>query len=386
MTERLISADDHIDLGYLPRDLWTSRFPTALKESAPRVVDRGGGDEHWICEGRSWGEWRGGNWFSRLKGKRVVTALDRGGVAHDGMLRPTTPELRIADMDREHVEFAVNFPPILQMKAADRRVARAVIAAYNDWAAEFARSAPDRLLSIAQMFPDSAEDSTAELLRVARNGMRQVSFLVGTVNAKMYEPEWDGFWAAAADAGVLVSYHIGGVGGFGAAAGAHSFYTYSEDDARGPRRTPEFHLGFEAAQVFYEPLVRLFTFGILRRHPGLKIVLAESGSGWIPWLIQELDFRYRRHLERKPAGGGDVVLPGELFRNQIWVTYQEDEVGLRLEGFFGEDKFMWASDYPHPDSTWPNSQEIIARETRHLTEIQRQKILYGNAKKLYFSQ
>ncbi len=383
MNDTLISADDHIDLGYLPRDLWTARFPSTLRERAPRVVDRGGGDERWICEGNMWGEWRGGNWFSRAKATRVITALDRGGVAEDFTLRPTTPDLRLADMDRDGVEVSVMFPPILQMKASEPQLAKAVIQAYNDWAADFAAASPRRLFSIAQMFPESAEDSTEELLRVAHKGMRQVSFLVGTVNERMYRSEWDSFWAAAADSGVLVSYHIGGSGGFPAGPATHFGFNVPPESERDDP-WPAFGMGFEASRAFYEPLVRLFSFGILARHPGLKIVLAESGCGWIPWLVQDMDFRYRGMVEKRGLQGAALkVPPSELFRRQVWVTYQEDAVGLKLTEYFGEDKLMWASDYPHPDSTWPNSRAIVDKETANLPANLRKKILYENARALY---
>lgn len=388
MTNALISADDHIDLGYLPRNLWTERFPQALRDRAPTVVDRGGGDERWLCEGNTWGEWRGGNWFSREKATRNITALDRGGVAKDFTLRPTTAAMRLEDMDRDGVELTVMFPPILQMKAADPVLGRAIIQAYNDWAADFSRAAPKRLFSVAQMFPNSAEDSTVELLRIAKLGMRQVSFLVGTINAKMYQVEWDPFWAAAADNDILVSYHVGGSGGFPVTSETHFGFNYppKASGATGTDRTPYFGMGFEAARAFYEPFVRLFTFGVLARNPKLKVVLAESGCGWVPYLVQEMDFRFRRMLEYKTATGQALKnLPSEYFREQVWVTYQEDAVGLQLVDRFGKDKLMWASDYPHPDSTWPNSQAIVGRETEQLPQDARRRILYDNAKSLYLA-
>jgi predicted TIM-barrel fold metal-dependent hydrolase len=76
-------------------------------------------------------------------------------------------------------------------------------------------------------------------------------------------------------------------------------------------------------------------------------------------------------------------MPGEVFRRQVWATYQQDRVGLDLVDFFGEGHMMWASDYPHPDSTWPNSQAIVERETEHLEPELKKKILRDNAAALY---
>ena len=76
-------------------------------------------------------------------------------------------------------------------------------------------------------------------------------------------------------------------------------------------------------------------------------------------------------------------MPSEVFRRQVWVTYQQDRVGLELVDFFGEGHMMWASDYPHPDSTWPNSQAIVEKETAHLSPERKKAILRDNAAALY---
>ena len=109
MTYTMISADDHIDLGYLPRDLWIERVAGSLRDRAPRVEDRGEKGEYWVCDGETWAEYRGERWFA--KSNRTRLALDRGGVgeAH----RPTTPEKRLADMDRDGVE--ASGPPRLRV-------------------------------------------------------------------------------------------------------------------------------------------------------------------------------------------------------------------------------------------------------------------------------
>jgi uncharacterized protein len=134
----LISADDHIDLGYLPRDLWTERVPATLRDRAPHVEDRGDEGEFWVCDGESWGDYRGERWFARPK--RTVLALDRGGSAEAG--RPTTPSKRLEDMTRDGVAASVMFPPILPMQVSDAELRNAFVRAYNDWAAEFQARPP----------------------------------------------------------------------------------------------------------------------------------------------------------------------------------------------------------------------------------------------------
>ena len=139
---------------------------------------------------------------------------------------------------------------------------------------------------------------------------------------------------------------------------------------------------------FLEPFVDLFAWGILERHPRLRMVMAEAGTGWLPWLVEELDYRHWRLWEAKEfwadkGGSALVTKPSELFRRQIYATFQEDHVALSLIPFFGEGHLLWASDYPHPDSVWPNSREAIERQMRHLTPEMRRKLTYDNAAALY---
>jgi len=134
MEYQLISADDHIDLRYLPRDLWQARVPAAARERVPRVADTEQGPL-WLCGDAVWGAWgRGGH--SALK-----WALDRVG-PEDGAARPTTPHLRLADLDRDGVDATVMYGPVAPLLVPDPAVRQLCYAAYNDWLVEFCAAAP----------------------------------------------------------------------------------------------------------------------------------------------------------------------------------------------------------------------------------------------------
>ena len=177
---------------------------------------------------------------------------------------------------------------------------------------------------------------------------------------------------------MIVSYHVGGV-----------TQTGSFEPDRGPTltRPAAFAMGLgNGSTQFFEPFVGLFTYGILEKHPRLKLCSGESvvrvGSRtwsrrWTTASTAKLETKSRDEfpLKRMPSS--------EIFREQVWATYQQDRVGLALRDFFGEDKMMWASDYPHPDSTWPDSQSIVEAETAGLPEDAKRRILRDNAKKLY---
>lgn len=373
MPELMISADDHIDLGYLPKDLWLERLPSKYKDRAPHVEDTTG-REMWVCEGAQWGDWRAGRWST--DSNRPKVALDRVKFEGNYGIRPTTTATRLEDMDRDGVHLSVMYPPIFGMRMADKDLARAVISAYNDWATEFEKTAPDRFRVVAQLFPDDPEASKDEMLRLAAKGTRQVNFLVGTVESSMYQPDWDGFWDAAEANDVIVNYHVGGVSRTGT-------FNQRQGQVQTEERKPAFGMGLgDGATVFYQPFVGLFAYGILDKRPKLRLVLAESGTGWIPFQVQEMDYRYHQMLERG-AKLPLTRLPSEVFRSQVWATYQQDFVGLNLIRFFGEGHMMWASDYPHPDSTWPNSRAILDKEMAELDPVMRRKITWENAATFY---
>jgi predicted TIM-barrel fold metal-dependent hydrolase len=135
---------------------------------------------------------------------------------------------------------------------------------------------------------------------------------------------------------------------------------------------------------FVEPFVDLFAWGILERHPGLRVVLAEGGAGWLPWLVQDLDHHHGQLWEAKEfwadkGGSALVTKPSDLFKRQIYATFQDDHVAMALIPFFGEGHLLWASDYPHPDSVWPNSRQAIERQMRHLSPELRRKLTHDNA-------
>ena len=139
---------------------------------------------------------------------------------------------------------------------------------------------------------------------------------------------------------------------------------------------------------FLDPFVDLFAWGILERHPKLRLVMAESGVGWLPWIVQELDYRFWRLWEGKAywdqRGGIDLTTrPSELFRRQVWASFQEDHVAMSLLPFYGEGHLLWASDYPHPDSTWPNSRSVVEKQMGHLSPEDRQRLTRDNAAALY---
>ncbi len=376
MANDLISCDDHMDLGQLPADLWQQRLPASLRGRAPQIAERDG-QAVWICDGKVWGTWGGKPPASgdQRTVKPLYNAFDRGGIFDQSQRRPAIAELRLQDMDRDGVETQVIFGPIFQISTQDQALREACYSVYNDWLMEFCAAAPDRLIGVP-MLPETPEAATNELLRLAKKGgVRQVTLMIANISPKLDDPAWEKLWSALEETGIILSWHITvfvGKPGDRVAGKTASVF-----------ENTKFFLG-----NFLEPFVDLFSWGILERHPKLKMVMAEAGTGWLPWLVQELDYRHWRLWEAKEfwADKGGAALetkPSELFKRQIYATFQEDHAAMALIPFFGDGHLLWASDYPHPDSVWPNSVAAIERQMQNLSSEMRKKLTHDNAAALY---
>ena len=374
MDYKLISCDDHLDLNQLPADLWTSRLPPEFKDRAPHIEELNGRSV-WICEGENWGSWLGKPAAGPTGPKPIFTALDRGGVSA-AERRPAIAELRLADMDRDGVWTHIIFGPVTSIKSDDEDLRDACYRAYNDWLADYCSVAPERLLGVP-MLPPYPEAAIRELTRLAAMGcFKQANLQIAVADPPIRDPRWDPMFQRLEDSDMVLSFHVTVFASAGAAFDPH----------KGSPGATFLHAKSFVEQ-FLDPFVDLFAFGILERHPGLKIVIAESGAGWLPWVVEELDYRFWRLWESEEywADKGGISLkvkPSELFKRQIFATFQQSPVAMDLLRFYG-DNLLWATDYPHPDSIWPNSKAVIETTMGHLPPETIKKLTHDNAAKLY---
>src|SRR5437867_1260064 len=375
MEYRIISADDHIDLQWLPKDLWQKRVPASWRERAPKVVDTSDGP-YWTCGNDRWDSWGGRKGAAGAQGGRR-TAIERGGVLEPGVLRPTTTELRLADMDRDGVDATVMYGPIVPLLISEPELRKVCYRAYNDWLAEFCATAPERLVGAGLIPIDDPIDAAEVVKNLHKIGLRTGMLLAARVEMPLWEDAWRPIWEAAAETGLPIGFHLGG----GLRTVAFS----------GPKATQAGNMGVRVAcstLQMDEPLVAVIFAGALERHRRVKIVLAETGIGWLPYMLERMDDTYRKFLDAEevwPAQGGLQLTmpPSEYFRRQVWATFQTDHLGLRVVDVLGDDRVMWASDYPHADSTWPESERAIDENFKSVAAAARRRILCDNARGLY---
>jgi predicted TIM-barrel fold metal-dependent hydrolase len=377
---RFISADDHIDLRWLPKDLWTERLPAKLRARGPRVVDNDKG-AFWTWEGQTFSPH---GYYTAAQGSGAMWAIERGGVMREGELRPTTAGLRLTDMDRDGADVSVMYGPTDPMPIADGQLRRSCYEAYNDWLNEFCQAKPERLIGVAQLSMEDPLCARDELARLSkRGGVRHVNILASRATPPVYDEAWEPFWALAEEVAIPIGFHL---------AVLVKKTRLVETDS------PPANLVVSVASRYaqeppgmqlLEPLTGLIFAGVLDRHPRVKIVMAEAGLAWVPSMIQGLDIWYQRTRDgRRLTGEGSIklpkLLPSEYFHRQIWISFVDDPLGVKMVGsVLDTDKVMFGSDYPHPASTWPNSQQVIAEQWQGIAPEVRQKITRDNARALF---
>src|SRR5579863_2537379 len=289
--------------------------------------------------------------------------------AHPG---GSDPAARLADMDLEGIDQAVLFPSIgLYFWAlSDPRAAVPIARAYNDWLASYCALDPTRLFGAAMIPMQDPAAAAAELAR-ARHELGFVAAFVRpnpccgrSLSDLAYEPVWD----AAEENAMTVAVHEGS---------SMIVPTLGSDRPFNP-------LVLHAVSHSFEEMLacaQLIAFGVLERHPALRVVFLESSGGWAPFWLERLD-------EQAESFGGfcpELVLePSEYFARQCWISYEIDERTLpALAPFIGEERIVWGSDYPHHDATFPGAVDTLRRTMAPLAPEVQAKILGTNAATLY---
>jgi predicted TIM-barrel fold metal-dependent hydrolase len=289
--------------------------------------------------------------------------------AHPG---GSDPVARLSDMDVEGIDQAVLFPSVgLYFWAlTDPRAALFIARAYNDWLAAYCEADPTRLFGAAMLPVQDPVAAVAELRR-ARHELGFVAAFVRpnpccgrSLTDRAYEP----LWRAAEESAMTVAVHEGS---------SVIVPTLGSDRPFNP-------LVLHAVSHAFEEMLacaQLIAFGVLERHPALRVVFLESGGGWVPFWLERLD-------EQAESFGGFCpelrMKPSEYFARQCWISYEIDEHTISaLAPFIGEERIVWGSDYPHHDATFPGAVDTLRRTMAPLANEVQHKILGANASELY---
>jgi len=379
MADRLISGDNHIDLTYCPADLWSSQAPAKWKLLVPRVEELEDG-LHWFVDAQDKGMWNGvGPGFLKYqKGMfgHIDEMKDLGfewNNSRGAQPRPTTPELRLADLDRDGLDAEIVYGCLMINEMIANGEQRAwADRIYNDWAVDFAKRAdPNRIFPLAIVPNNDPKEAADEVRRCAAMGLKGGDLAFKRMSLPLYHHDWYQLWEAAAECRFPISFHSTGFKGL------------RTPDT--PEMEKEYLLPWRLVRsaLFQldtmEVLVSLIASGACEKYPDFNFVLGESGVTWLPYVFDRLDTEY----DDRGRALGFSLKPSDYFKRQGYVTYQQDKFMEPIIPLVGEDNIIWGADYPHPDCIWPASRQTIEKNLGMMSESVRRKITSENVMKLY---
>jgi predicted TIM-barrel fold metal-dependent hydrolase len=355
----VISADSHVTE---PPDTYGPRIDAKYRDDAPRMIQDERGDVFHI-PGMKVPVPMG---LVAAAGK-LPEDLTTFGVKFEDLHRGGwDPVARLADQDRDGVAAEVIYPTVGMAICNHRDIdyKRACMQAYNRWIAEYASSSPERLVCVGQTAMRTPEEGIADLHEIAALGLRGV-MMPGTPGHEDYDhTDYDPFWEAAIELALPLSFHV----------------LTTRDTA--PVRGPRLNSFVSIIRANQDVIGTLVFSGVFERNPDLKVVCVEADAGWVPHYMYRMDHAWKRHRHWMPHGTLSK-LPSDYFRENVYTTFQDDWVAFQVAHLLNDERLMWANDFPHSDSTWPWSQEMLAEHTEHLTERQKDRILHDNCAELY---
>ncbi|MCU1487033.1 MAG: amidohydrolase 2 [Actinomycetia bacterium] len=384
---RIVSVDDHV---IEPPHLWQTWLPARHRERGPKVVRssytvewvdgqqvfRMGGDgpatDFWVYEDLLWSH-------QMLNACAGYDEADwwMGPIGFDQM-RPGCydPKARLADMDDNHVEASLCFPTYprfcgqLFAERADKELALACVQAYNDWMVEeWAGDSGGRLVPLCIVPLWDPVQAAAEVRRNAARGVKAVAFseLPGKLGLPtIHDPggAWEPLLAACDETGTAIFMHIGS---------GSTFLTSSTDAP--PSVT--------ASLVFMTSAMSLTDWlfsGALARYPNLRICFAEGQIGWMPYVLERADKLWAKEIWRR--SGNVLPEPPSSYMRQVYGAFFDDVAGLEARNTIGVDQLVFETDYPHQDSTWPNTVATVEAFAPMLDDDELEKVVRGNASRL----
>lgn len=379
---RVIDADTHLTERH---DLWTKRAPAAFKDRVPHVTQVDG-SATWVLENDVV--------LGRAGAGGVVDLHGVKGRSFEGLYEweieqahaaAYDPVARMQLLDETGIWAQIIFPGVVGLGGQslaeivrDVELRMLCVEIFNDASAELQAGSGDRLLPMAILPAWDVKACVAETKRAAGLGLRGVNLTSDPQDLgapDLASREWDPLWDACSSLSMPVHFHIGA-----SLTTMNYFGTYpweSHDD--------DTKLAIGGTLLFIgnaRVVVNIICSGMLDRFPELKIVSVESGTGWIPFILEALDYEMDENAPQAKAKLS--MLPSQYFRRQIYATTWFEKRNLAaLIDSVGEDNIMFETDFPHPTCLYPDPLSTAERNMAALSPAVRRKILGENGAKLY---
>ena len=376
MHYKRISADCHLDMIWLPPDLFTSEAPAAQKDKMPYVADSPEGPR-WVARNGATFGYVGGVGSAGSKyvpGKQLrVDVMASTGLYEDGLKgirRPGDPHLRAKEMDRDGVDAEVIYGVLAAAaKLEDHEASVTMLQIYNTWMADFLKHYPERQIGLACLPFGDIPAAIEEVHRVAKLGFRGIELSCSWNMEPMWHPQWEPLWQAIDEVNLPLHFH--------------TFPSVSPKLREQYTGLTQRALMYSGLCLFQLSLANILTAlmgrAVFERYPRLRVVFGESGIGWIPYVLDRMDFEYEDQYKDLPL----TMRPSEYWRRQCKATFQYDRIGTKLIDEMGAETLMWGSDYPHPDGIWPESEKYISEQFKELSPEVTRMITCENAGRFY---
>ncbi len=367
---KIISSDSHV---VEPPGLWEQRMD--LKkwgDRIPRTVTMGSYDQ-WLVDNQPIGTIGGastaGMRFTNPEEIRLEGSFD------DVLLGGYDPDAHVKDLDLDgiYADYLYSSVATNMYAIEDPNLLRAIFSAYNDWLAEFCNTNPLRLKGIAHiLLDDGRKAGLDELERAAKMGLPGAMIPIFPRSDLYYEePFYDPLWERAQELDMPLSLHIGT-----RRPGSRKMDDQGQT-TQGPadRSTSDYWVRLSLAHIIFS--------GVFERYPKLKIINVEQDLGWIPYFMDRMDTTYRDRPFQISHSFKNGSVPSDFMKTNVYHSFQEDSLGIQLRDYIGVDKLVWGSDYPHTESTFPESQRIISEILDGVPEEEKVMILGSNCANLY---
>jgi predicted TIM-barrel fold metal-dependent hydrolase len=372
----MISSDSHV---VETPDLFVSRIDRRFVDEAPRVIEEDGRD-WWVVGKAKVGEGYDDQVLPAVNparaGDRFVDEKDREQrFKLDSSIRPGghDPDAWIKDNEADGVYGGVLFPSLslvfYSIESSD--LLTAVCRAYTDWVIEFASAHPDRLRALAMINLDDIPAAVTELERARNKGAAGALIPVAPPADRPYDgPEYEPFWAAAESLEMPLNMHIA----TNRTPGEWKrLYRVGENIS-----APDYWVRVSLADMVFS--------GIFERHPRLKIGSVENEGGWAAYFVKRMDHIYIENPDydhdKYPRFKNGAV-PSDFVGSNVFICFSEDDVAVHDRRLIGLDALMWGNDYPHAESTFPKSQEIVETRFTGVPAEDRLKMTRDNVAALY---
>jgi predicted TIM-barrel fold metal-dependent hydrolase len=368
----VISVDDHV---VEPPDTFDGRIPAQFRERAPRVIDTPDGGQAWLYDGQILPNVG----FNATAG-RPFEESDYDPTRFEHMRRGAWDvQERLADMDLDGIWASLNFPSFLagfggarlQMTSKDVDLSFVVFRAYNEWHLDcWAGAAPDRFIPCQLPWLLDPEVGAAEIRRNAELGFRAVTFpeypdKLGLPS--IFTRHWDPFMAACAETETAVCLHTGSGGALPSTG----------------EGAPMDVTGVLFGTYAVEPTVGFLYSMIPARFPALKICMSEGGIGWVVGLKDRLEHSRSRMIDTRLEWEASGTSPLECLNNNFWFCALDNPSSFEQIERIGADRVLLEVDYPHADSTWPDSQQVFQQSLGRVPAKDAERICWRNASELF---